>query len=93
MWTHRRCLFYVGDAQPGWQKKLIIMDPKTEQLLTQYKKEVEKVARGAYLQAIALKNEVLTSKLNPDDRLGILIHCISLLTQPRQAQPTEEKSK
>lgn len=69
------------------------MDPKTEQLLAQYKKEVEKVARGAYLQAIALKNEVLSSKLNQEDRLGILIHCISLLTQPKSPQPTEEKGK
>lgn len=69
------------------------MDPKTEQILSQYKKEVEKVARGAYLQAIAVKNEVLASRINPEDRQAILLHCINLLTQPRQVMPSEEKPK
>lgn len=69
------------------------MDPKTEQILAQYKKEVEKVARGAYLQIIAVKNEVLGSRINPEDRQAILLHCINLLTQPKQTTPAQENSK
>ena len=57
---------------------------KTEALLQNYRKEVEKVARTVYLQAIALKNELNAAKINPEDRLTILMHSISLLT-------TEEK--
>jgi len=64
----------------------MITDPKTEALLQNYRKEVEKLARTIYLQAIALKNELDSAKINPEDRLTILMHSISLLT-------TEEKTE
>ena len=64
----------------------MITDPKTEALLQNYRKEVEKIARTVYLQAIALKNELNSAKINPEDRLTILMHSISLLT-------TEEKTE
>jgi hypothetical protein len=64
----------------------MITDPKTEALLQNYRKEVEKIARTVYLQAIALKNELNSAKINPEDRLTILMHSISLLT-------TEEKKE
>lgn len=64
----------------------MITDPKTEALLQNYRKEVEKVARTVYLQAIAFKNELNSAKINPEDRLTILMHTINLLT-------TEEKTE
>jgi hypothetical protein len=64
----------------------MITDPKTEALLQNYRKEVEKLARTIYLQAIALKKELNSAKINPEDRLTILMHSISLLT-------TEEKTE
>ena len=57
-----------------------IMDPKTEAILQNYRKEVEKLARTVYLQAIALKNELNSTKINPEDRLTILMHSINILT-------------
>jgi hypothetical protein len=62
----------------------MITDPKTEALLQNYRKEVEKTARTIYLQTIALKRELNSSKINPEDRLAILMHSIGILT-------TEEK--
>jgi hypothetical protein len=56
------------------------MDPKSEVLLQTYKKEVEKLARGVYLQAISIKKEVETSRINPEDKMSILINIISLLS-------------
>jgi len=41
---------------------------------------VEKIARGAYLQAIALKHEIENNGLNTEDQQAILLHCIGLLT-------------
>jgi hypothetical protein len=64
----------------------MITDPKTEALLQNYRKEVEKLARTIYLQAIALKNELDTAKINPEDRLTILMHSISLLTTEKKAE-------
>ncbi len=55
-------------------------DPRTEQILQNYRKEVEKFARNAYLQTIALKREIDQVKINPEDKMTILIHCINLLT-------------
>jgi hypothetical protein len=64
----------------------MITDQKTEALLQNYRKEVEKLARTIYLQAIALKNELDTAKINPEDRLTILMHSISLLTTEKKAE-------
>jgi hypothetical protein len=64
----------------------MITDPKTEALLQNYRKEVEKVARTVYLQAIALKNELNLAKINPEDRLTILMHSINLLTAEEKAE-------
>ena len=55
------------------------MDPRTEELLSVYRKEVEKLARGLYLQTIAVKNELANSAVNPEDKHRILLHCIGLL--------------
>jgi hypothetical protein len=64
----------------------MITDPKTEALLQNYRKEVEKVARTVYLQAIALKNELNAAKINPEDRLTILMHTISILTKEEKVE-------
>jgi hypothetical protein len=55
------------------------MDPRTEELLSVYRKEVEKLARGLYLQTIAVKKELENSAVNPEDKHKILLHCIGLL--------------
>lgn len=55
-------------------------DPRTEAILQNYRKEVEKLARNIYLQAIALKNELNSAKINPEDRLTIMMHSINLIT-------------
>jgi len=55
------------------------MDPRTEELLSVYRKEVEKLARGLYLQTLAVKNELNSSAVNPEDKHRILLHCIGLL--------------
>jgi len=56
------------------------MDLRTEELLKDYRRGVEKIARGAYLQAIALKREIENNGLNTEDQQAILLHCIGLLT-------------
>jgi hypothetical protein len=56
------------------------MDIRNEDPLKAYRQEVEKLARNVYLQAIAIKNEISSSKINPEDRSSILLHVISLLT-------------
>lgn len=66
-------------------------DPKTEALLLTYRKEVEKLARGVYLKAISLKNELNSAKINPEDKLTILMHTISLLTT-EEKRPENNKS-
>ena len=63
----------------------MITDPKTEAILQNYRKEVEKTARTIYLQAIALKKELKSSMINPEDRLIILMHSISILTTEERA--------
>ena len=55
------------------------MDPRTEELLSVYRKEVEKLARGIYLQTIAVKKELENSAFNAEDKHRILLHCIGLL--------------
>ena len=55
------------------------MDPRTEELLSVYRKEVEKLARGLYLHTIAVKKELENSAVNPEDKHRILLHCIGLL--------------
>lgn len=55
-------------------------DPRTEAILQSYRKDVEKFARSAYLQTLSLKREIDAVKINPEDKLTILIHCINLLT-------------
>jgi hypothetical protein len=57
------------------------MNIRNEDPLKVYKQEVEKLARNSYLQAIAIRNEVNSSKINPEDRMAILLHTINLLTK------------
>lgn len=56
------------------------MDPRNEDPLKIYKQEVEKLARNSYLQAIAIRNEVMSSKINPEDRSYIILNVVNLLT-------------
>jgi hypothetical protein len=65
------------------------MDIRTEELLRDYRRSVEKIARGAYLQAIALRHEVENNGLNVEDQQRILLHCIGLLTghDPKKKSP------
>jgi hypothetical protein len=56
------------------------MNIRNEDPLKLYKQEVEKLARNVYLQAIAIRNEIGSAKINPEDRNSILIHVINLLT-------------
>jgi hypothetical protein len=53
---------------------------RNEDPLKTYRQEVEKLARNVYLQTIAIRNEVYSSKINPEDRASILLHAINLLT-------------
>jgi hypothetical protein len=55
------------------------MDGKTEALLADYDKAVKKIARNVYLQAEALKRELDSSIINPEDKNTIMLHCISML--------------
>jgi len=55
------------------------MDPKTETLLAEYDKAVKKTARAVYLQAEALKRELDSSIINPEDKNTIMLHCIAML--------------
>lgn len=67
------------------------MDPKSETLLKTYRKEVEKTARGLYLQTMAIRREIETVRINSEDKYSILLNCINLLTSPAYApkSPTE----
>jgi len=56
------------------------MNIRNEDHLKVYKQEVEKLARNVYLQAISIRNEVGSSKINPEDRASILLNVINLLT-------------
>ena len=55
------------------------MDHRTQELLKVYRGEVEKLARGIYLQTLAVKRELDNSAVNEEDKQRILIHCIGLL--------------
>jgi len=57
------------------------MSIRNEDPLKVYRQEVEKLARNVYLQGIAIRNEINSSKINPEDRLSILMHTINLLTK------------
>lgn len=67
----------------------MVTDPKTEALLQTYRQEVEKLARGIYLKAISIKNELGTAKINPEDKLTILMHTVNLLTGEERKAPAE----
>ena len=55
------------------------MDPRTEELLQDYRKMVEKTAKSLYLQTIALRRELENTKINQEDKHEILLHCVGLL--------------
>jgi hypothetical protein len=66
-------------------------DPKTEAILHNYRQGVEKLARGVYLKAISIKNELDDAKINPEDRLTVLMHVVNLLTgEKRPAQKNND---
>ena len=70
------------------------MDPKSQTLLQAYSKDVEKIARGVYLQTISIRKEIDLSKINPEDKAIILLNCINLLTKPADVQsPSKTNSK
>jgi len=58
------------------------MDPRSEALLQSYKKEVEKLARAMYIETLAIRREVDSSRINPEDKANILLNVIGLLTRP-----------
>ena len=58
------------------------MDPRSETLLKEYNKSVEKLARGIYLQLIAIRREIDNSRINPEDKYAILLNAIHILTKP-----------
>ena len=62
------------------------MDQRTQELLKVYRGEVEKLARGIYLQTIAVKKELDNSAVNPEDKHRILLHCIGLLVNSEVKQ-------
>ena len=55
------------------------MDHRTEELLQDYRKMVEKAAKSLYLQTIALRRELENTRINPDDKHELLLHCVGLL--------------
>lgn len=67
------------------------MDPRTEAILKDYRKQVEKIARSSYLQTLALKREIELSKINPEDQMQIVLHCINLLTGHETPKTEPEK--
>jgi hypothetical protein len=68
-------------------------DPKTEAILHNYRQSVEKLARGVYLKAISIKNELDEAKINPEDRLTVLMHVVNLLTgEKRPTQKNKESA-
>jgi hypothetical protein len=58
------------------------MDPRSETLLKEYNKSVEKLARGIYLQIIAIRRDIDLSAINPEDKYAIVLNSIHLLTKP-----------
>lgn len=62
------------------------MDPRTQELLVTYRKEVEKLARGLYLQTLAIKKDLDKSAINPEDKQRILLHCVGLLVNTNESK-------
>ena len=62
------------------------MDQRTQELLKVYRGEVEKLARGIYLQTIAVRKELDSSAVNPEDKHSILLHCIGILVNNETKQ-------
>jgi hypothetical protein len=58
------------------------MDPRSETLLKDYNKGVEKLARGIYLQLISIRREVDQAQINPEDKYAIILNAIHILTKP-----------
>lgn len=67
-------------------------DPRTDALLQNYRQGVEKLARGVYLKAISIKNELDDAKINPEDKLTILMHTVNLLTGEKRAPQKNNES-
>lgn len=55
------------------------MDHRTEELLQDYRKMVEKAAKSLYLQTIALRRELDNTRINPEDKHEILLYCVGIL--------------
>lgn len=57
-----------------------MQDKRTQEILKDYNKMVEGVARRAYLSAAGLVREINESKINKEDELTIKMHIISMLS-------------
>jgi len=57
-----------------------MQDKRTQEILKDYNKMVEGVARRAYLSASGLVREINESKINKEDELTIKMHIISMLS-------------
>lgn len=68
-------------------------DPRTDAILQNYRQGVEKLARGVYLKAISIKNELDEARINPEDRLSILMHTVNLLTGEKRPAPKNNESQ
>ena len=55
------------------------LENNTEELLSNYNKEVTKTARGTYLQAEALARELNASIINTEEKQLILFNVIGIL--------------
>lgn len=69
------------------------MDPRSESILREYNKGVEKLARGIYLQLMAIRKDVDNSRINPDDKYAILLNSIHILTKPSIPDPPEQSPR
>ena len=65
------------------------MDPKSKEILSTYRKEVEQLARKSYLQAKAITRELNESKINPEDRDTIKLHIISMVANSHNLETPE----
>ena len=55
-------------------------DQRTKEILKDYNKMVEGVARRAYLTAASLTREIDESRINPEDIATIKMHIINMLS-------------
>jgi hypothetical protein len=69
------------------------MDPRSETILKEYNKGVEKMARGIYLQLMAIRKDIDNSRINPDDKYAILLNAIHILTKPSLPDPPEQPQR